>query len=491
VTFVEQQVPVGFLRNGTRLIDTPGLDDAEADEVYTERTLQELDIVDAGVVLFLSPPTVSQTEMNFLEQVVAKDLKKTFLVCNMYPQHFHDPETRTAVLDYVGNRIVDASRKAGRGGEVVVYPVCALEAWQARQTDDIDLWKRSGADRLLRDIENELSESAGKLVLRDAADRIEKATEMAKGEVRIRQQLLEDPHQLQGFRDQLDANIIDLERRFDEAVSMALTDVAPLKMRIRGLVLQPFTRAKKELAELTSPGELESFASRFRRQLEVAGEMASRQFADGFETLVDGLQGQLEHRFHAVMSDLSPNVPQVRLSSNALLTTPDQVQELQKAQERTRSASRTSAVVGGLAGGGGALAVAGATVLGPIGLLGGALVGWKLSSIVAGQRHLDKARAAVGDRLDEIAAELLRDVDRQVGTAVESVRSAVERRRRLFAADLYQQFEVVQRISEDPAQLEAYKRDAVRFIQAFDACALKARQAAGHLDSPRQVFAAV
>ncbi|MFP4150263.1 MAG: dynamin family protein, partial [Nitriliruptoraceae bacterium] len=82
VTFVEQQVPVSFLRNGTRLIDTPGLDDAEADDVYTERTLQELDIVDAGVVLFLSPPTVGATELAFLEQVVARDLKKTFLVCN-------------------------------------------------------------------------------------------------------------------------------------------------------------------------------------------------------------------------------------------------------------------------------------------------------------------------------------------------------------------------------------------------------------------------
>jgi GTPase SAR1 family protein len=491
VTFVEQQVPVGFLRNGTRLIDTPGLDDAEADEVYTERTLQELDIVDAGVVLFLSPPTVSQTEMKFLEQVVAKDLKKTFLVCNMYPQHFHDPETRNAVLDYVGRRIVEASQRAGRFGQVVVYPVCALEAWQARQNDDIDLWKRSGADRLLRDLENELSESAGKLVLREAADRIEKATEMAKAEVRVRQQLLEDPQQLAEFRSQLDANIFDLERRFDEAVANAFTEVAPLKMRIRGLVLQPFTRAKNDLEELDSPQELEAFASRFRRQLEVAGEMASRQFGEGFEHLVDGLQEQLEQRFHAVMSDLTPTVPQVRLASNALLATPDQVQELQNAQARTRSASRTSALVGGLAGGGGALAVAGATFLGPIGLLGGALVGWKLSNLVAGQRNIAKARTAVHDRLDEIAAELLRDVDRQVGGAVESVRSAVERRRRLFAADLYQQFEVVSRISEDPGQLAAYKRDAHRFIQAFDACALKARQAAGTLEDPRPALAAV
>jgi GTPase SAR1 family protein len=485
VTFVEQQVPVGFLRNGTRLIDTPGLDDAEADEVYTERTLQELDVVDAGVVLFLSPPTVGATELQFLEQVVARDLKKTFLVCNMFPQHFHDRETREAVLEYVGQRIVEASRKARRGGEVRVYPVCALEAWQARQSDDIDLWKRSGADRLLRDLENELSKGAGQLVLRDAADRIEKTAEMAKAEVRVRQQLLEDPEQLEGFRRQLDANIFDLERRFDEAVSLSLTEVAPLKMRIRGLVLQPFTRAKKDLAELESPEELEAFASRFRRQLEVAGELASRQFAEGFEHLVVALQVQLQERFQSVMTDLAPNLPQVRLSSNALLTTPDQVQALQRAQARTRSASRTSALIGGLAGGGSALVVAGATLLGPIGLLGGALVGWKLSSLVAGQRNLVKARGAVVERLDEIAAELLRDVDRQVENAVESVRGAVERRRRLFAGDLYQQFEVVQRISADPTQLEAYRRDAERFIQAFDACSVRARKAVGDLDQDR------
>jgi hypothetical protein len=81
------------------------------------------------------------------------------------------------------------------------------------------------------------------------------------------------------------------------------------------------------------------------------------------------------------------------------------------------------------------------------------------------------------ERLDEIAAELLRDVDSQVTSAVETVRSAVERRRRAFASDLYQQFEIVQEISEDPSRLEAYRRDAERFIQAFDGCATRARAA--------------
>lgn len=478
VTFVEQQVPVGFLRNGTRLIDTPGLDDAEADEVYTERTLQELDVVDAGVVLFLSPPTVGATELGFLEQVVARDLRKTFLVCNMYPQHFHDPETRGQVLEYVGMRIVEASQRAGRSGEVRVYPVCALEAWEARKHDDIDQWKRSGADRLLRDVENYLSDHAGQEMLDDSAERIARIAELARAEVQVRQQLLEDPEKLQGFRRQLDRNIVDLERRFDAAVSMALTEVPPLRMRIRGLVLNPFTRAKKELAQLETLEEVEQFASRFRRQLEVAGELASRQFTEGFGQIVNRLQHQLQERFQAVMTDLAPNLPQIRLSPNALLVTPDQIQQLQAAKRRSEQASRTSAMIGGLSGGGLTLLATGTvTLLGPLGLLGGALVGWKLASLVSGHRSLEQARDAIASRLDEIAAAMLRDVDDQVESAVATVRSAVQRRRRAFAADLYQQFEVVQAISEHPEALEAQRRDAARFVDAFEACATEARAA--------------
>jgi GTPase SAR1 family protein len=478
VTHVQQHVPVGFLRNGTRLIDTPGLDDAEADEVYTERTLQELDIVDAGVVLFLSPPTVSATELGFLEEVVARNLKRTFLVCNMYPQHFHDLETRQQVLDYVGGRIVDAARKAKRGGEVLIYPVCALEAWQARQTDDVDLWKRSGADRLLRDVETYLSQTAGRQVLEDAANRIVRAADTAKAEVAVRRQLLEDPDQLATFRRQLDHNILDLERRFEDAVALALTEVAPLRMRIRGMVLAPFKQAKQDLKELDAIEDIEPFANKLRRQLEVAGELASRQFEEGFSHIVERLQAKLEERFEAVMTELAPNLPQVRLSSGALLITPDQMQRFQNAQRQSQRASRTGATVGGLAGGGAAFATAGA-LLGPIGLMAGALVGWKLSSVLSGQRNLERARAAISERLDEIAATLLTDVDGQVNAAVETVRHAVDRRRRAFAHDLYQQFDIVHAISEDPDALASYRRDVDRFDEAFDACSDRAQRAIG------------
>lgn len=483
VTYVQQRVPVGFLKNGTRLIDTPGLDDAEADEVYTERTLQELDIVDAGVVVFLSPPTVGATEMGFLTDVVSRDLKKTFLVCNMFPQHFHDRETRIEVLNYVGRRIVEASKRAGQTGEVRVYPVCAIEAWEARKTDDIDRWKRSGADRLLRELELYLSEVAGTEVLRDAADRVTKAAEMAKAEVHVRQQLLEDPEQLTRHREKVDHNIRELEQQFEVAVSRALADVGPLKMRIRGRILNTFRNAKGRVEELRGIDEVQQFATKFKREVEVSGEIASREFAEGFRGIVTRLRNDLQEQFQSVMSDVTPHLPQVQLSTNALLMTPDQLHVFQQAQSRSKQVSRTGLLAGGAAGGGAAFVAAGA-MLGPIGLLGGALVGWKLTSMVAGQSSLDRAKVSILERLDEIANQLLRDLDDQVSKAVDAVRGGVDRRRRAFAGDLYQQFDLVERIVSDPAMLDSYRRDADRFVQAFDACAARAHRAVGLAPEP-------
>ncbi|MBW3658818.1 MAG: hypothetical protein KY457_09280, partial [Actinobacteria bacterium] len=408
----------------------------------------------------------------------SRELKKTFLVCNMYPQHFHDRDTRNEILNYIGGRIVEASRKAGQTGDVRIYPICALEAWEARQNDDIDRWKRSGADRLLRDLELYLSDVAGSEVLHAAADRIAKAAEMAKGEVRIRQQLLEDPARLSEYRSQVDANIRGLESQFDRAVERALADLGPLKMKIRGRILSTFQTAKRKVEATTSVEDLESFATRFKREVEVSGEIASREFADGFRLVVDRLRRDLEQQFEAVMSDVAPNLPQVRLSSSALLMTPDQLVVLQQAAARSKQAGRTGLLAGGVAGGGAAFLAAGA-LLGPIGLLGGALVGWKMSSMMAGQANLDRAKASILQRLDEISSHLLRDLDEQVGKAVETVQAGVDRRRRAFASDLYQQFDLVEGIVSDPALLESYRRDAERFIQAFDACAARAARAVG------------
>lgn len=478
VTHVEQGVPVPFLRNGTRLIDTPGLDDAAADDVYTERTLQELDVCDAGIVVFLSPPTVGATEMEFLEEIVSRDLKKTFLVCNMYPQHFHDKQTRKDVLNYVGGRIVEASRRAGQRGEVRVYPVCAYEAWQSRVHEDVDMWKKSGADRLMRDLEGFLADVAGKQALVEAVERIEKAASMAKSEVQIRQQLLADPDQLGSLYEQVDGRIRQLEDLVNGTMHTSLQQVEPLRLQVRGMMLAPFKDAGAEIEKLESVDQIEEFGQKFKRRVEVASEEAGRRFQSGFEAIIDDLRERLESQLQDVVSDIVPNLPPIRLSSSGMLVTPDQLQNLKSGARQAKKTERTSAVAGGLSGGAATLAALGtsAVLLSPVGLLAGALVGWKLSATVLGRRRLDQARESVMERLEEISARLTRDFDRQVEAVVEAVKDSVERRRRGFASDLYEQFDLVKAIAHDPEVMERQRVEAERFGQAFDACAARARK---------------
>jgi len=115
-------------------------------------------------------------------------------------------------------------------------------------------------------------------------------------------------------------------------------------------------------------------------------------------------------------------------------------------------------------------------LLAPIGLLAGALVGYKLSQVLIGERRLQVSKDALQERIDEIAARLTRDFDQQVQSAVDAVNSAVDTRRRQFAGDLYDQFELVQRVAHDPQVLEQHRREAERFGQAFEACAVRARR---------------
>ncbi|HEX2026909.1 MAG TPA: dynamin family protein [Nitriliruptorales bacterium] len=490
VLHVHQFVEVPFLRNGVRLVDTPGLDDAQADEVYTQRTLQELDAVDAGVVVFLSPPTVSATELNFLQEIAARQIRKVFLVCNMYPQHFYDPTTRGQVLSYVGNRIVEASRRVGVTGEVRLYPLCALDAWTARRDFDIDGFKASGAARLLRDIETFLSEQAGREVLVDAARRVAQAADLAKGEVGVRRRLLEDRDLLAAHRRRLDENVRDLERDFNTAVNSTLASIEPLQMRVRGQLLAPFGRAKQAVGELRTLEEVERFATRFRREVEVAGEVASRSFQSGFETTLDRLRRTLEQRFEAVMTDLTPSVPKVALNGRGFLLTPDQVQAARRNDDGGLTGAISGAAAGGVLSGGAAFALLGG-VLGPLGMLAGALVGWKLGVVFGGSRGVERARQLLLERLEEVSRELTRDFDAQVALQLRSVRELVNRRRHLFAADLYHQFELVESLAEDSEKTDQYLRETERFASSFDACAQSALKITGLIKLPAALDAMV
>ena len=388
------------------------------------------------------------------------------------------PGFRRAEGKEKGKRIVDASQRLGFRGEVRLYPVCALEAWQARQSGDIDRFKASGAARLLRDVEVYLSDVAGGETLRAAARRVALAARLAEGEVTVRERLLDDPALLAAHRARLDASVSELEREFDRAVAGALGNLEPLRMRVRGMVLAPFGRGKQALAATKTASDVEAFASKFRREVEVSGEIASTTFQRGFTTMVERLRITLQERFEAVLTDFSPNVPEIVLDARAFTLTREQIQAARSADDGGLSRAIGGAAAGGLLSGGAALILAGG-VLGPLGLLAGALIGWKLGEILGGSRGLEKAKAEMALRLDEVSRQLVQDFDQQVDLQETALRELVSRRRHAFARGLYDQFAVVEALTSDPERMRMYRTECERFISAFRTCAESALRIAG------------
>jgi len=110
-----------------------------------------------------------------------------------------------------------------------------------------------------------------------------------------------------------------------------------------------------------------------------------------------------------------------------------------------------------------------------VGLIAGALVGWKMGSALGGGRGLKRVRDLVGARLDEISDEIVRDFDQQIDVHVRAVHELVARRRHSFAADLYHQFDLVLSLADQPELVDHYVKDAERFATVFQRLAAQAR----------------
>ena len=132
-------------------------------------------------------------------------------------------------------------------------------------------------------------------------------------------------------------------------------------------------------------------------------------------------------------------------------------------------------VASSLAGGSAAYAAAGA-LLGPLGLVGGALVGWSMGKLLKpGTRK--ELRATLRKRVFQAQEAVMRDVDRQVEGAVDSIRRALRKQREAFAADTLRQIDLVVDAAEDPARLAAQRYEAEEFLEAFEKASNMARKA--------------
>jgi hypothetical protein len=438
VTYVGVRLASPLLGAGVRLIDTPGMDDAEADEVYTQRILQELDSVDAGILVVLSPPTIGGREMDFLKEVIARNLQKVLLVVNMYPQHYYDEESKQEVLDYVSARVAEAT-----GASIRIYPICAIDAWEARQIGFEDGWQRSGGGALLDDLEADLVSGAGRETIRSAAIRLDSAVDLAEGEVQLRREMVSDPERLKVMRDEMRAAIEAFGEDLEAQLEQRLERLEPLRIQLRSLLLSIFFGAKHDVSGTKTIEQLQTVLQRFRREAEVAANSAVQQFRGSMAEVLQRLEADLGERSGPVMAGLTADLETETIGVSLF-------EDLQ-----THGAAAPAvggAAVGGVLAGGGALVALGAA-LGPLGLVGGALVGWRLAEAVTTGREAARARETVLERLDGVAEEFAAEFDRQVDGFVEAVREAVRRRPAGLKVDLETQLAAMERLTFSPQLL--------------------------------------
>lgn len=418
VTHVEWSLPSPLLEHGVRIVDTPGLDDAEADEWYTRRTIQELDGVDVGMVVFMCPPTVGATEMDFLRRVWAAHAGRTLLVCNLYPQHFADVDTRNEVLSYVRQRVVEAT-----GDDAPeILPICAQRAWEARRSGDDAAWHESGGQGLLDALAEVILDHTGRAALMAAADGLDRVEQLIRSSIDLRLRLLRQRDlsvlaRLEDHRARADTPHDEFERR--------LHDLDGTTSALRALVQQAFVHGRGAIAEAVSQRELEDVVAAVRREVEVVTEDAWQRIRARLMGLQRDLADAFDRDVAASFFALGEGLPACGMPGE-----PGRPIVAFDAANTTRGAA-----LGGLVGGGATVAVAG-TLFGPVGLVAGALLGWRLGEMAGSGRQLRHRREDLDRVLAEVCDGILEEFDRRIDHAVDVVREVVEHRREGFIADL-------------------------------------------------------
>lgn len=433
VTHLQWNFPSPLLRHGVRVVDTPGLDDADADDLYTRRTIQELEAADAGILVFMSPPTVGATEMAFLTDVTAAQLHRTVLVANLFPQHYHDPEVRAQVLEYVQRRIAEATGEP----DVHLHAICAEEAWQARRYGDEAGWVTAGGAELLAALEETIAANTGRRVLERAEAALDRTRQVAAAAIDLRVQTLsgdgedEQHERMQAHHQRLSDDGEDLlERR--------LVGVTGMRAQLHAIVQQSFLRTRSAIRAAGSIDELDGLVAHFTREVEVVTEDAFRMLHNRLMAVHAEVDEEFDAGVTATLHDLGARLPGMRgLGGEGRHALP-------QAPSLIARTTVHGAAVGGIVAGGAGVALVGA-VLGPIGLVAGALAGWRLGEVVRRGRELRPVRAELDEELSAVADAVLGEFDQRVDDVVAAVRETSRHRRAGFATDLAGTLAVLER----------------------------------------------
>jgi hypothetical protein len=433
---VEHSLPISWLPEGIRLIDTPGLDDPDLSADYEELTLAELDRVAAVIYVMSSPPGIAEEELSILRSMAQRSVDKLFLVCNFYSDQWAQREVVTSVVNDIATTVRLAAGDAVGSDTVVVYPVSALKGLQASLAQDPVTFKESGIERLRQDLETYL--------LRDAADRLsafvsirlDQMAAVIRDTLNERRKILQNPSIAGDIERRLEAELRNSKALLGEMKGVSQSVAAEIAAELSKVLSGPYDILRPELEQARTVNDAEETLKRLRLMLESAASRASTVFSQraGLEQL--RMQRRLYESFgiderlefsgpRPEFSMLNADLPEVRMPKTDM----------------------TSVAAGAIAGAatlgsiGGTLAYGAGTALlwfmGPVGwiaglglgLLFGAGGGAILTKIGTKGRLDDETRHAMSREWDQHKRGLPEKCRQAVGEWVTSVDSELEETR--------------------------------------------------------------
>lgn len=175
--------PTPYCRDKADIIDTPGLND---DQTMTQVTLSVLNKVDAVIMVILAVSPFAGTEGDFLNnQILMSDIGRVLFVVNRIDEIRKEAD-RERVLADIKNRIKKSveSRAAmlfgnnkeefdmfkKRIGEPRVFGVSAIDALDAKISNDNELLEKSGFAKFEKALEHFLTHDRGAVSIQVLAD---------------------------------------------------------------------------------------------------------------------------------------------------------------------------------------------------------------------------------------------------------------------------------------------------------------------------------
>lgn len=461
------RVDAAWLPRGIRLIDTPGLADPSLTDVYEELTLAELERVAAAVVVLVSPPTISSSEVRFLRAVDERQIAKSFLVCNFYPDHWDSPDTREEVRDYI-EEIVDgrSGDDAARADDLKLYDVNAKAGWVAIQANDETGYDDSGVGRLRRDLASFVTEGAAQAVLNAATRGLHESATLLRQRIHERMQVLSDPSSSRVLTEKIEGRVRATDAEAAAIIRWIREQRSAFEKEMLAVAREPFDVALDEVDRLTTASSVERMELGLRVRVETAGSRLDLMMKTELRELENEVRRRLWDAFGV---DEAPGVlvptPHGTLIPPGVIAIPPAGGDGDWAASITAGGAiglGTGLIGGSLAGGVGlALIAAGPAgwIIGAgVGAVVGVLIGTAGMKTLLGKQLSPEARSSIRSQLDGVRVTSQRQVVEVIDAAISGLTSSVESMARSHKRESEVELDSIRQFISDPAGLPAVIR---------------------------------